>query len=110
MKSITPKLAIRLLQILPQRLLSMCMRGCVHAACVCVCVCVCVYVCERVGGCGWVGVFFQTPAHFGCVVLVCIVFIFSLSKVTERATYSLSVWSHNVSSDRPGVAMYSRMD
>ena len=75
------------------------------------CVCVCVCVCMWVGGWVWLGgCFLPNTRTLGCVVLICIVFIFSLSKVAKRATYSLSVWSHKASSDRPGVAMYSRMD
>ena len=57
-----------------------------------------------------VDVFFQPPAHFGCVVLLCMVCIFSVSKVRKIATYSLFVWSYKASSGQPGVAMYSSVE
>lgn len=74
---------------------------------VCVCVGACmrhVYVCVGVGGC-----FLPNTSTLGCMVLICIVYIFSLSKVAEHATNSLSVWAHKASTDRPCVVMYSRV-
>ena len=92
MTSITPKLAISLSSILRQQL---------HSVCVRVGVCACVSV----------GVFSSNHQHTSAVVLICIVCIFSVSKVTKlQPILYLYIWSYKASSGQPGVAMYSSVD